>query len=165
VLRRHYDRIAAICHRLAGPVEGPDATQDALIAIARGLPGFDGRSSFRTWSYRVAVNATYDELRRRRRRPTDPLPEHREPVQPGPGVDTVVADRNDLTAALAQIPEEFRAAVVLRDLHDLDYAEIAEVLGIPPGTVRSRISRGRAALLRQLGGNPRSARERPTTRP
>jgi RNA polymerase sigma-70 factor (ECF subfamily) len=72
-------------------------------------------------------------------------------------VAEAVADRLDLDAALAQLPPEFRAAVVLRDVCTLDYDEIAEVLGVPPGTVRSRIARGRAALARHLGGNRTTA--------
>ena len=76
----------------------------------------------------------------------------------------VVPERLAIDDALAQLPEEFRAPVVLRDLCDLDYAEIAETLGIPPGTVRSRIARGRAALARQLSaGNQASPSGRPTT--
>ena len=72
----------------------------------------------------------------------------------------MVIDRLDVDAALQQIPEDFRTAVVLRDLCDLGYAEIAESLGIPPGTVRSRISRGRAALAQLLAGNSDPPSER-----
>jgi RNA polymerase sigma-70 factor (ECF subfamily) len=68
-------------------------------------------------------------------------------------------------AALQALPIDFRAAVVLRDVCALDYAEIAEVLGVPPGTVRSRIARGRALLADRLGGNPEPAAERPTPEP
>ena len=75
----------------------------------------------------------------------------------------VVPERMAIDHALAALPEEFRAAVVLRDLCDLDYAEIAEVLAIPPGTVRSRIARGRAQLARHLGpGNQPPEPTRPT---
>ena len=142
-----------------------DATQEALIAIVRGLPRFDGRAAFSTWCYRVAVNACLDELRRRRRRPDPGLPEvEEEPSRSGqPGVDTSVADRLAIDAALADLSPDFRAAVVLRDVCDLDYAEIAEVLDIPPGTVRSRIARGRAALAERLAGNPDRPHDRPTT--
>lgn len=76
----------------------------------------------------------------------------------------LVADRLDVDAALATLSPEHRAAVVLRDLCTLDYAEIAEVLDIPPGTVRSRIARGRAALADALGGNPAPPTRRPTPR-
>jgi DNA-directed RNA polymerase specialized sigma24 family protein len=75
-----------------------------------------------------------------------------------------VADRLDIDAAVARLPPDFRAAVVLRDLCDLDYAEIAQVLDIPAGTVRSRIARGRTQLA-DLLGNPTDPDHRPSTRP
>ena len=118
-----------------------------MIAIARGIRRFDGRAAFTTWCYRVATNAALDELRRRRRRPLpfDPTTSA-EPPASGPSVEDRVGARLDVDAALRQLPEDFRVAVVLRDLCDLDYAEIADVLDVPPGTVRSRISRGRSLL-------------------
>ena len=129
----------------------------------RGLPRFDGRSAFGTWAYRIATNACLDELRRRRRRPEPWLPDlERAPAGGAPGVEATVVDALAIDDALSALPPEFRAAVVLRDLCRLDYAEIAEVLQIPPGTVRSRIARGRAVLARSLGeptadaGRPRS---------
>ena len=139
--------------------------------MVRGLPRFDGRAAFSTWCYRVATNACLDELRRRARRPRAGPPRRRRRrshavVDDGrPRLDETVADRIDIDAALAELSEEFRAPVVLRDLCQLDYAEIAEVLGIPAGTVRSRIARGRAArCANALVGNPHPPRERPTTR-
>ena len=138
--------------------------------MVRGLERFDERSSFKTWSYRVATNAALDELRRRRRRPEPGLPVA---ALTSLGVDAPldqgVADRLDVDAALACLPTEFRAAVVLRDLCTLSYDEIAVVLDIPPGTVRSRIARGRAALadimrdeaLRDGAGNPPGVADRP----
>ena len=135
------------------------------MAIVRGLPAFDGRSAFGTWAYRVTTNACLDELRRRRRRPEPGLPEGAVEV-PWP-VDQFEASavRADLDTALQSLPTEFRAAVVLRDLCDLSYAEIGDVLGIPPGTVRSRIARGRSALVPLLapGRNPGPSPERPTS--
>lgn len=168
LLRRHEDRVHALCRRLTGdPTDALDAAQEAMIAIVRGLVRFDGRSRFSTWAYRVTTNACLDELRRRRRRPTDPLPddERARPPGHGPGVADTVADRIDIDDALGTLPPEFRAPVVLRDLCQLDYAEIAEVLGIPPGTVRSRIARGRAALARGLAGNPTDPTDRHTLQP
>jgi len=162
LLDRHADRIHALCRRVINhPEDALDATQEAMIAVARGIHRFDGRSAFTTWLYRVVTNAALDEGRRKSRRPT-PM-EHVPEAAPaaGPAVDTTVADRLDLDAALAAVPEDFRVAVVLRDVSDLDYAEIADVLGIPPGTVRSRIARGRAALAGLLG-NPAPESERPT---
>lgn len=153
LLRHHYDRIHALCRRLTGnDADALDATQEALLAIVRGLDRFDGRAAFTTWSYRVTTNACLDELRRRNRRPDPGLPEREDPGDAGPPpLDEAVSDRLVIDAALSALAPEYRAAVVLRDLLGLDYAEIGEVLGIPPGTVRSRIARGRAALADRLG--------------
>jgi RNA polymerase sigma-70 factor, ECF subfamily len=176
LLRRHHERLWALCRRLTGNhADAEDALQDSLIAIARGIRRYDGRAAFTTWSYRVATNACLDELRRRRRRPVPEMPEPlgvgASPDGPGavvapPALPTVeaVAERLDIDAAIAQLPRDFRVAVVLCDLCDLDYAEIGHVLGIPPGTVRSRIARGRRQLV-DLLGNPTAAPDRPSTRP
>jgi RNA polymerase sigma-70 factor (ECF subfamily) len=168
LLRAHYDRIYALCRRITGnDADAADAAQDALISIARGLPRFDGRASFATWAYRVTSNACLDELRRRRRRPV-PAPPVRDGIEPTDAdvpIDTAVSDRLSLDEALARLPDDFRIAVVLRDVADLDYAEIANVLAIPPGTVRSRIARGRAALAALLGGNRTGPPRRPTPQP
>jgi RNA polymerase sigma-70 factor, ECF subfamily len=165
LLDRHADRVHAVCRRIvAHPEDALDATQEAMIAIARGIGRFDGRSAFTTWLYRVATNAALDELRRRNRRPLPMDTVDSDVAAPESPIDTVVSDRVDVDAALATLPVEFRAAVVLRDLCDLDYAEIARVLDIPPGTVRSRIARGRA-LLSDLLGNQTPAPDRPTTQP
>jgi RNA polymerase sigma-70 factor (ECF subfamily) len=161
LLDRHYDRLYAICHRIAGnDADAADACQEALLAIVRGLDRFDGRASFKTWSYRVASNATLDEMRRRQRRPAPglPLPDQ---VDGRTGFDQQVSDRVTLDEALPQLPEEFRVPVVLRDVAGLDYAEIARVLDIPPGTVRSRIARGRRQLCQLVGNQvPPSGRQR-----
>jgi RNA polymerase sigma-70 factor (ECF subfamily) len=164
LLRLHYDRVYAICLRMTGnEADALDACQEALMAIVRGLARFDQRSAFATWAYRVATNACLDELRRRRRRPIASVDEatvieHRDLPESAP-------ERLDVQAALARLPVEFRAAVVLRDLAGMSYEEIAATLDVPPGTVRSRIARGRAALaavLRPEDGEPRARRRRPT---
>ena len=135
------------------------------MALVRGLPRFDGRAKFTTWLYRVVTNAGLDELRRRNRRPVPSEPDGGDGgwgrPDPGPPVEATVTERMEVDAALATLTPEFRAPVVLRDLLQLDYAEISEVLEIPPGTVRSRIARGRAALAERLG-NPVALSERPT---
>lgn len=173
LLRRHYDRIYAICRRIAGnDADAADATQEALLAIVRGLPKFDNRAAFSTWSYRVATNACLDELRRRKRRPTPSMvDEHEGWIEQNaddhtPAFDEQIAVRDEVQAALNQLPEEFRAPVVLRDCAGLDYAEIAETLGIPPGTVRSRIARGRTKLAEIMNpGNQQPADERQNLQP
>ena len=175
LLRRHYDRIYAVCRRVTGhDADAADATQEAMIALVRGLAKFDGRSSFSTWSYRIATNASLDELRRRRRRPqlegrvieTNPGASIAERPDPHAGVHlNAVGDRLLLDQALADLPEDFRLPVVLRDVADLDYSAIAEVLEIPVGTVKSRIARGRSALAATLGrqfGNQTDTIERQT---
>jgi RNA polymerase sigma-70 factor (ECF subfamily) len=137
-----------------------------MLAVVRGLPRFDHRARFSTWVYRIATNTCLDELRRRRRRPVVGLPEQGDhsfdPPAPASPTDQRVADRLLVDEALAALPVEFRAAVVLRDLCQLDYAEISEVLDIPAGTVRSRIARGRAQLTDHIG-NRTDPDERPTT--
>jgi RNA polymerase sigma-70 factor (ECF subfamily) len=145
--------------------------------VVRGLARFDHRSAFDTWVHRVTTNVCLDELRRRGRRPT--VVARLDAAPPGPDdrrgatldladtavpVGDAVADRLDLDLALAELPEEFRVVVVLRDQLGLDYAEIAEVLDIPPGTVRSRIARGRGRLADLLGA-PHDPAGNPGTRP
>jgi RNA polymerase sigma-70 factor (ECF subfamily) len=155
LLARHVDRLYAVCRRICNPDDAYDATQQALLAITRSVDRYDGRAAFTTWSHRIAVNAALDEVRRSRRRavPASDHLEHTDIAAPRAVGPDRVADRLDLEAALAALPEDYRVAVVLRDVGDLDYAEIAATLGIPIGTVRSRIARGRAALATALG-NP-----------
>jgi RNA polymerase sigma-70 factor (ECF subfamily) len=171
LLRRHYDRIHAVCRRITGSdADAADAAQEAMIAVVRNLASFDGRSSFGTWVYRIATNASLDELRRRRRRPVlaeptevpDDHDAHRADPEGGRRLDQI-DDRMLLDTVLRQVPQEFRVPLVLRDVGDLDYAEIAATLDVPVGTVKSRIARGRAALGRLLdAGNRSGSGERPT---
>jgi RNA polymerase sigma-70 factor (ECF subfamily) len=170
LLRRHASMIHAVCRRvLTNADDALDAAQNAMIAVARHIDTFDRRARFSTWCYRIATNAALDEARRRARRPA-PVETLPEPQTGGVPVDDAVADRIDIDAALALLSPDQRAAVALRDLLGLDYAEIAAVLEIPPGTVRSRIARGRAALADLIGGvagpggNPAPDAEHPTSR-
>jgi len=171
LLRRHASMIHAVCRRvLTNADDALDAAQNAMVAIARHIDTFDRRARFSTWCYRIATNAALDEARRRSRRPA-PVEIVPEPRTDAVDVDETVADRIDVDAALARLSPDQRAAVALRDLLGLDYAEIAAVLEIPPGTVRSRIARGRAALAELIGGgeagaggNPAPDSEHPTSR-
>jgi RNA polymerase sigma-70 factor (ECF subfamily) len=170
LLRSHHDRVYAVCRRITGnDADAADAAQEALIAIVRGLGRFDGRSAFSTWVYRIATNASLDELRRRKRRPLvvvdDPVT-HEMPDHDGGDRIDGLGDRMAIDAALRLVPEDFRVPLVMRDVCDLDYAEIAETLDIPIGTVKSRIARGRGALAQILrAGNQTDPDDRPTTAP
>ncbi len=161
LLRGQYDRIHAVCRRITGnPADAADAAQNALIAVTRSLAGFDDRSRFSSWAYRIAVNCSIDELRRRSRARMVSLDDVSEMSASGSstawgtrsaaGDPEAAATRVDVDSALRRLPVEFRAPVVLRDMCGLDYAEIAEILQVPAGTVRSRIARGRAALVRLM---------------
>lgn len=171
LLADHYDRVYAVCRRVTGnDADAADAAQEAMIAVVRNLHSFDGRAAFGTWIYRIATNASLDELRRRRRRAVSTLssvtadePADRRSEKPF----AAVVDRPLLDAALADLAEDFRVPVVLRDVADLDYAEIAAILSIPVGTVKSRIARGRSQLaiaVRGADGNRDEAGRRPTER-
>lgn len=170
LLRSHHDRVYTVCRRITGnDADAADAAQEALIAIVRGLGRFDGRSAFSTWVYRIATNASLDELRRRKRRPLvvvdDPVT-HEMPDHDGGDRIDGLGDRMAIDAALRLVPEDFRVPLVMRDVCDLDYAEIAETLDIPIGTVKSRIARGRGALAQILrAGNQTDPDDRPTTAP
>jgi RNA polymerase sigma-70 factor (ECF subfamily) len=169
LLRRHYDKVHAICRRIAGSSrDADDAAQEAMISSVRGLDRFDGRSAFTTWIYRIATNAALDELRKRNRRPglhvaaddDGYTPESADPLSER--TVEAVADRMAIDAALGELPDEFKSAVVLRDVCDLDYGEIAEALDIPVGTVKSRIARARAQLAQRLGNHePPDERQNP----
>lgn len=146
LLRQHYDTVRAVCHRIViNRQDAEDATQMALISIVRALPTFDGRSKFSTWVYRIATNAALDEVRRIRRRPR-PTADDALAVPAQHDRSSAVDAQIDVRAALEQLPEEYRVAMVLRHIADMDYADIAIALDVPVGTVRSRLARGRDQL-------------------
>ncbi len=148
---RHRDRLWAVALRTVGDrEEAADALQDALVSALRAAGRFRGDSAVTTWLHRIVVNACLDRLRRRQSRPTVPLPEGdiipftRAPESDS---DTSLAVR----AALARLPAEQRVALVLLDMHGYSVAEIASILGVAEGTVKSRCARGRAKLAVLLG--------------
>jgi len=154
LLDRHHDRIRAVCAKVVGRgADADDATQMALISIVKNLEKFDGRARFTTWSYRIATNAAIDELRRRKRRDADSIDDedgHLQIAAAG-NMGEAVAASIDVNDALEQLSEDFRIPVILRDLVGMDYDQIAETLDIAPGTVRSRIARGRGKLADIIG--------------
>ena len=170
VLGEQYQRVFAVCLRMMGSrTAAEDQTQEALLRIARGLSSFEGKSAFGTWCYRVATTTCLDELRRQRRRPTTTTLTNTEgtDVEPVDDVDITTGMewsdvRADIREALDAAPVEFARAVVLRDVLELEYQEIADLTGVATGTVKSRISRGRALLAEQLRGNRNDDVERLT---
>lgn len=152
LVAHHRDRLWAVALRTLGDrEEAADALQDALLSAYRSAHTYRGEARVTTWLHRVVVNASLDRARRKAVRPTVPLPDTgAEPAAPG----DALADREtalDVEAALAALPPDQRAAIVLVDLQGLPVDEAARVLGVPAGTVKSRCSRGRARLAVQLG--------------
>ncbi len=149
-------RVYNLCLRMLGsPQAAEDVTQDAFIAAFRAVSRFR-RGNFRAWLLRIAANACYDELRRRRSRPQVPLEAPADDGRPAaepPAPDEPLEQRSErlelarcLQEGLASLPSDQRLAVILRDVQGLAYEEIAEASGVSLGTVKSRISRGRSAL-------------------
>jgi RNA polymerase sigma-70 factor (ECF subfamily) len=143
---RHYDeRLRRLAHRLLGDAGAmDDALQEAYVKAFRGLPRFSGRSSLGTWLYRIVYNACLDQLRRSRHSAAEtPLVTDRAAAD---DTEEIVLRRIALRSALAALPVEQRAAVLLVDAEGLSYAEAGKVLGCRTGTVASRLARGRETL-------------------
>ena len=171
MVRTHHKRVYGLCYRFTGnATDAEDLTQDVFLKIYSNLASFDaGRGSLPVWITTMTRNLLVDNFRRtRNQRATSSLDEGWDAVEELKPIDRLTArgpSQHDLTAqkelaqmvqdALAQVSVELREAVILRDLQDMDYKEIAQVLGIPEGTVKSRISRGRAELARLLERNRR----------
>jgi RNA polymerase sigma factor (sigma-70 family) len=160
LLRGHTRKIFNLCYRFTGrPSEAEDLTQEIFIKIFQTLRTFDAaQGTFMTWLNRVARNHLVDHYRRTRKdRMTSSLDDEegsvRETPSPaeGPSAEVESRERRELLQrGLDKLSPDLREAVVLRDLNDLDYDEIAVVLGVPQGTVKSRINRGRLELARVL---------------
>jgi len=156
LVSRHERRVYNLAYRMLGREEDArDATQDAFLTALRKLSSFRAEAAFTTWMHRVTVNACYDILRKRKREPVlgEPEEEDRNRVGPAsPDHAESAATAIDVQRALALVPQEFRAVLILHDIQDLPYEEIAEIVGIPIGTVKSRLHRGRVALGKLLSG-------------
>ncbi len=162
LFRRHRDRLWAVALRTTGnPEDAADALQDALISAFRRADSYRGDAAVTTWLHRIVVNACLDRLRRRKVRAADPLPDDLDDVanrgavlaapdggpDPGPEAHVVVAERREqVLAALDELPPDQKAALVLVDMEGYPVAEAAEILQVPSGTVKSRCARGRARL-------------------
>ena len=154
IARDEGDFIYTVAYRLTGNREdAQDLVQEVMVRVQRGLRTYTP-GSLRAWLGRITTNAFLDDARRRQRRPQVALPDDPDSVLPAAPAADVAASADslpdDLQAMLAGLPEEYRVAVVLSDVAGLPYAEIAEQLDVPVGTVRSRIHRGRLALRDRL---------------
>jgi RNA polymerase sigma-70 factor, ECF subfamily len=151
---RHYDPgLRALAYRVLGDTERmDDALQEAYVKAFRSLSSFRGESRLGTWLYRIVYNACLDELERSGRVIHLPLEEAVDPPDPRPDLAETVARRSGLADALAKLVPEERAAVLLVDAQGFDYRSAGQVLGIPEGTVASRLSHARAELRRALHG-------------
>ncbi len=155
VARRHGDFVYTVAYRLTGDHhDAQDLVQEVLLRVQRGLGSYRP-GSMEAWLGRITTNAFLDDVRRRRRRPSVAVPEVPETVASGaPAADDALAREalpEHVNDALRDLPDDYRAAVVLCDVVGLRYEEIADELDVPVGTVRSRIHRGRALLRRTLG--------------
>ncbi|MEI6373619.1 MAG: RNA polymerase sigma factor SigM [Actinomycetes bacterium] len=170
LFRRHRDRLWSVALRTLGdPEEAADAVQDGLISAYRNAASYRGDAAVTTWLHRIVVNACLDRVRRRTSRPTVALPD--DDLAPEASRLTVRRDAMDeretaleINRALAALPSDQAAAVVLIDVEGWSVEEAAVILDCPPGTVKSRCSRGRVKLAATLGHlrNPESNGDVPT---
>ncbi|GFH38650.1 RNA polymerase sigma factor SigM [Streptomyces pacificus] len=166
LVRRHRDRLWAVALRTLGDrEEAADAVQDALVSAFRAAHTFRGRSAVTTWLHRITVNACLDRARKaasRRTSPMDDTERLEQLLEPHESAEAP-AERQDLhrelLAALATLPVDQRAALVLVDMQGYPVAEAARVLDVPTGTVKSRCARGRARLVPLLTHLRRDARD------
>ena len=148
LVERHQDRLFTLAARVLGsPDDAADVVQEAFLRAWLALPKFPSGSLFSTWLYRVCLNAAYDERAKRR-----PAPAELEDVTADPRDRFLERELSgELQRALGALDEPYRVAVVLADVLGCSYAEIAEMVGVAEGTVKSRVFRGRTELARRLG--------------
>jgi RNA polymerase sigma-70 factor, ECF subfamily len=159
-VRVHTRRVYAVCYRFTGkPEEAQDLTQEVFLRVFRTLKSFrSGEGSFGVWLNRLTRNLLIDHYRRTRHdRQTDSLEEQVMQIEESTAItartDSMLAGREAgemIQAALQRLSPELRETVILRDVEELEYREIAQVLNVPEGTVKSRLNRGRAELARVL---------------
>jgi len=154
VARDHGDFMYSVAYRLAGNhSDAEDVVQESLLRVKRGLATYQP-GSLNGWLARIVTNVFLDETRRRRRRPTTALPDDPDRVLAGglAADDALAMEQlpDHVQDALRDLPEDFRVAVVLCDIVGLRYEEIADHAGVPVGTVRSRVHRGRSRLRETL---------------
>ena len=153
--------IYALAYRTIGREEDArDVCQETFLRAFRALPGFRGQAKFSSWLYRIALNLCRDWMRRERRAPVVQAPEDVDLIElaaaaePSESIEDLVA-RKDLIAriverAMAQLPEEQRTAIILKEYHGLTFQEIADLVGCPLSTVKTRLYQGLTVLRREL---------------
>lgn len=148
VVRDHYDAVYRFCARRLGVSRAADAAQDTFLTAQKAIRRFRGESSLRTWLLGIALN----ECRRAiRRGGTEPLPLAVDLACPTAEDETSVVDRQALAGALARLSDDHREVVVLHELQGLTYEEVATVLRVPVGTVKSRLHHAFLNLRREMG--------------
>jgi len=158
LVQPHDQALRALAYRLVGDRHlMDDVLQEAYLKAFRALPSLRGTEALGSWLYRIVYNAAMDQLRRRRQ--VLPLDEVSDRPDPAPDPGEVAAGRQDLAAALDALPPQMRAAVILVDAEGMSYEEAGAIIGVPKGTVASRLSRARE-VLRQSLGNTEGANER-----
>lgn len=147
----HRDHMWAVCISITSHrQDAEDALQDSLIAAWRNIARFEGKSRFSTWLHRIASNAALMIVRKRRDVPESDAGAAE--ADAAPGIQERVTTVGVVRACLAELPPEFREAVVLREYADMTYTEIAEHQGVAVATVKTRLNRGRAKLKAALAG-------------
>jgi RNA polymerase sigma-70 factor, ECF subfamily len=158
LVRKNEDRIYNLCcSMLCDPQDAQDAAQDTFIKVYRGLKGFRPDASLSTWLYRIAINTCLDHRKKYRHDPLDGevLPLDLQSSDPSPeGHYHAKKNAEILRAALHKLPDKLRSAIILREIEGLSYEEIAIVLDVSVGTVKSRIARARDYLRLIFHGKP-----------
>ena len=146
LVRRHQDFVYGAALRIVrNPVMAQDLAQEAFVRAHRALPGFRSQAQVRSWLYRIATNLALNAVQRRREYPTDDIPDRLSRRDPAKDTESL-ALRRELEEAIAELPEKLRKPLALREFDGMSYREIADALGLPINTVRTRILRGRHAL-------------------
>jgi RNA polymerase sigma factor, sigma-70 family len=151
LMEAHQSRIYALCFKyMQNTHDASDAAQEAILKIYLGINKFRFASAFSTWAYRIAVNACMDMLRKRRE--TVPLEDFgHESTLGNPDTDVLYAEfRKGLAKAVASLQPKDKSLIILRDMEHKTYEDIADILGVPVGTVKSRLARAREKLKKML---------------
>ena len=158
LMEMHEKRMYAVALRMCGNREdAQDCLQEAMLRVYRAIGSFKGQSSFGTWVYRITMNTCLDELRRKKNKQSTSLDNMLDqgwsPTDDSASPEKKVMQiemRKSISKSIQELPEDMRSAVIMRDIHGYSYDEIADMLNVNVGTIKSRISRGREKLREKL---------------